>query len=100
MTDWRVWVMFAVGLTLIWLAVYKKYEPNLLLPMGFGCLLANIPQSSAVGGGFKPVVNLALVYRKILCHYNSCKTYDKERRQERESPSNLADHYYRAERGF
>lgn len=56
MTDWRVWVMFAVGLTLIWLAVYKKYEPNLLLPMGFGCLLANIPQSSAVGGGFLDIL--------------------------------------------
>jgi oxaloacetate decarboxylase beta subunit len=56
MTDWRVWVMFAVGLTLIWLAVYKKYEPNLLLPMGFGCLLANIPQSSAVSGGFLDIL--------------------------------------------
>ncbi|MHB8070786.1 MAG: sodium ion-translocating decarboxylase subunit beta [Candidatus Cryosericum sp.] len=56
MADWRVWVMFGVGLTLIWLAVKKEYEPNLLLPMGFGCLLANIPFSSAVNGGFLDVL--------------------------------------------
>jgi sodium ion-translocating decarboxylase beta subunit len=56
MADWRVWVMFGVGLALIWLAVKKEYEPNLLLPMGFGCLLANIPFSSAVNGGFLDVL--------------------------------------------
>ncbi len=56
MSDWRVWAMFGVGLALIWLAVKKEYEPNLLLPMGFGCLLANIPFSSAVGGGFLDVL--------------------------------------------
>ena len=56
MADWPVWVMFVVGLTLIWLAVRKKYEPNLLLPMGFGCLLANIPRSSAAGGGFLDIL--------------------------------------------
>jgi oxaloacetate decarboxylase beta subunit len=36
-------VMIAVGLVLIALAVSKEYEPVLLLPIGFGCLLANIP---------------------------------------------------------
>jgi len=36
-------VMIAVGLLLIYLAIVKKYEPVLLLPIGFGCLLANIP---------------------------------------------------------
>ena len=56
MADWRVWTMFVVGLALIWLAVKKEYEPNLLLPMGFGCLLANIPLSSAVNGGFLDVL--------------------------------------------
>jgi len=36
-------VMIAVGVVLIYLAVAKEYEPVLLLPIGFGCLLANIP---------------------------------------------------------
>ncbi|MBP6176854.1 MAG: sodium ion-translocating decarboxylase subunit beta [Anaerolineales bacterium] len=36
-------VMITVSLVLIYLAVIKEYEPVLLLPIGFGCLLANIP---------------------------------------------------------
>lgn len=36
-------VMLAVGGILIALAVVKEYEPVLLLPIGFGCILANIP---------------------------------------------------------
>jgi sodium ion-translocating decarboxylase beta subunit len=36
-------VMIAVALVLIYLAVFKEMEPVLLLPIGFGCLLANIP---------------------------------------------------------
>jgi len=65
MADWRVWVMFGVGLTLIWLAVKKEYEPNLLLPMGFGCLLANIPFSSAVNGGFLDVLYKAGIANEL-----------------------------------
>ncbi len=38
-------LMIAVGLTLVYLAVAKEYEPVLLLPIGFGCILANIPLS-------------------------------------------------------
>jgi sodium ion-translocating decarboxylase beta subunit len=36
-------VMIAVGAILIVLAVVKEYEPVLLLPIGFGCIVANIP---------------------------------------------------------
>lgn len=36
-------VMITVALVLIYLAVFKEIEPVLLLPIGFGCLLANIP---------------------------------------------------------
>jgi sodium ion-translocating decarboxylase beta subunit len=36
-------VMITVALVLIYLAVFKEMEPVLLLPIGFGCLLANIP---------------------------------------------------------
>ncbi|MFA6368332.1 MAG: sodium ion-translocating decarboxylase subunit beta, partial [Bacteroidales bacterium] len=38
---WQNLVMIAVGLTLIFLAVKKQYEPTLLLPMGFGAILVN-----------------------------------------------------------
>lgn len=40
---WQNLVMIAVGGILIALAVIKEYEPVLLLPIGFGCILANIP---------------------------------------------------------
>ena len=36
-------VMLLVCLVLLWLAIHKKFEPLLLLPIGFGGLLANIP---------------------------------------------------------
>jgi len=42
-------IMIVVGLVLIWLAISKKYEPALLLPIGFGTILTNIPGSAAVG---------------------------------------------------
>ena len=35
--------MLAVGFTLIGLGIFKEYEPVLLVPIGFGCMLANIP---------------------------------------------------------
>ncbi len=38
-------VMILVAFVLIYLAIWKKFEPLLLLPIGFGCLLANIPMS-------------------------------------------------------
>lgn len=42
-------IMFAIGGLLIYLAIAKEYEPMLLLPIGFGAILCNIPLSSAVG---------------------------------------------------
>ena len=38
-------VMLGVSLVLLYLAIWKKFEPLLLLPIGFGCLLANLPGS-------------------------------------------------------
>ncbi|MDR1835775.1 MAG: sodium ion-translocating decarboxylase subunit beta [Fusobacteriaceae bacterium] len=40
---WRYCIMLAVALVLIYLAVYKGFEPLLLLPIAFGVLLANLP---------------------------------------------------------
>lgn len=45
---WQHLVMITVGLILIYLAIAKNYEPTLLLPMGFGAILVNIPLSSAI----------------------------------------------------
>ena len=46
-------VMILVGLTLIYLAIVKKFEPLLLLPIGFGAILTNIPVAGiAESGGF------------------------------------------------
>lgn len=47
--SWQQVVMLAVGGTLIYLAIRKEYEPLLLLPIGFGAILTNIPGSSAIG---------------------------------------------------
>ena len=46
-------IMIVVGLTLIYLAIVKKFEPLLLLPIGFGSILTNIPVAGiAESGGF------------------------------------------------
>lgn len=46
--DWRYIVMWLIGGTLIFLAIKFKMEPTLLLPLGFGTILVNIPFSGAV----------------------------------------------------
>ena len=45
---WQQAVMYVVGAILIYLAIEKDYEPSLLLPMGFGAILVNIPGSGAL----------------------------------------------------
>lgn len=47
--SWKELVMLVIGLALIALAIIKEYEPTLLLPIGFGCVLANLGMSSEVG---------------------------------------------------
>ncbi|MEE0970425.1 MAG: sodium ion-translocating decarboxylase subunit beta [Clostridia bacterium] len=47
--DWKQVVMWAIGGLLIYLAIAKKMEPTLLLPMGFGAILVNLPLSGAIG---------------------------------------------------
>lgn len=42
---WQDAVMYVVGAVLIWLAISKEYEPMLLLPIGFGAILVNLPLS-------------------------------------------------------
>lgn len=40
---WQQVVMYGIGILLIYLAIAKKYEPMLLLPIGFGAILVNLP---------------------------------------------------------
>ena len=46
--DWKMLVMWAIGGVLIYLAIKKDMEPTLLLPMGFGAILVNLPFSGAI----------------------------------------------------
>jgi len=46
--QWQQVVMWAIGGLLIFLAIKKDMEPTLLLPMGFGAILVNLPSSGAV----------------------------------------------------
>ena len=57
--DWTNLVMFAIAGILIFLAITKEYEPLLLIPIGFGILMANFPlaELSSYGDGI-----IALIY--------------------------------------
>jgi len=58
---WGNWAMFAAGGILIYLAITKKYEPLLLIPIGFGTILANLPlaEMGSYGEGI-----IALIYNQ------------------------------------
>jgi len=45
---WKQFVMYVVGGLLIYLAIEKEYEPALLMPMGFGAILVNLPLSGVI----------------------------------------------------
>ena len=45
---WQQIVMYVIGAVLIWLAIEKGFEPSLLMPMGFGAILVNLPLSGVM----------------------------------------------------
>jgi len=51
LADYRNFVMLAIGCLFVYLAIAKKYEPLLLLPIGFGVLIGNIPFFKGFGLG-------------------------------------------------
>jgi oxaloacetate decarboxylase beta subunit len=64
---WQNFVMFAIGGVLIFLAIRKGYEPLLLIPIGFGAILANLPNAmmsasaeaiASAGAGGSPLLQL------------------------------------------
>lgn len=50
-------MMMAIGAALIYLAIAREYEPVLLLPIGFGCILANIPLAGLTAGAGTPAIS-------------------------------------------
>ena len=65
---WQAVLMLLIGSVLIWLAIAKKVEPVLLVPIGFGCILANIPLGGAAdaeGGGFLAILRDAGIHTEI-----------------------------------
>ena len=76
--------MYVVGALLIYLAIKKDYEPSLLLPMGFGAILVNLPMLSLIhiclGKGLVPMIFVFLgscVFRvawiyTVFAHFQMC----------------------------
>jgi sodium ion-translocating decarboxylase beta subunit len=55
---WGNWIMFIIAGILIYLAIKKQYEPLLLIPIGFGAILANLPlgQMGSYGEGIIAII--------------------------------------------
>ena len=73
---WQMVVMWGIGALLIYLAIAKKMEPSLLLPMGFGAILVNLPLSGAITQGvteapFLPCLKQACPTSCFLCCFSS-----------------------------
>lgn len=62
--DWRMLVMWLVVLILLYLAVFKQFEPLLLVPIAFGALLANLPTEGVTN---KPAVPLISPVSGVVC---------------------------------
>ena len=54
--DWRMIVMWAVVAVLLYLAVFKEFEPLLLVPIAFGALLANLPTEGVINKPAGPII--------------------------------------------
>ena len=51
MLDYRYLIMICMGLIFVYLGIAKEYEPLLLVPIGFGILMGNIPVFKGLGLG-------------------------------------------------
>ncbi len=61
LTDYRYLIMAVVGMVFIYLGIAKNYEPLLLIPIGFGILMGNIPVFKGLG--------LAIYENNSVLHY-------------------------------
>src|SRR5512136_1121771 len=63
---WSNPVMIIVGLVLLYLGIKKDFEPLLLVPIGFGCILVNIPLAGLMEeGGFLKIIYDAGVITEV-----------------------------------
>ena len=71
---WENGVMILVGLVLLYLSIAKEYEPLLLLPIAFGCIMANFPNTGfndemgvmmAIGFGIKYEIFPPLIFMGV-----------------------------------
>ena len=64
--EWENLVMLAVGCFFVWLAIKKNFEPLLLVPIGFGMLIGNIPfQQGMEIGIYEPGSVLNILYNGV-----------------------------------
>ena len=64
--NWQAVAMLVISGVLLWLGIARKVEPVLLVPIGFGCMLANIPLGGASEtGGFLAVLREAGIHTEI-----------------------------------
>jgi Na+-transporting methylmalonyl-CoA/oxaloacetate decarboxylase beta subunit len=61
--EWKQVVMWLIGGLLIYLAIKKDMEPALLLPMGFGAILVNLPFSGAITQRYGDIVETGILNR-------------------------------------
>ena len=59
--EWQQVVMWIIGGILIYLAIRRQMEPTLLLPMGFGAILVNLPLSGAVTQVYDGVAEIGVI---------------------------------------
>ena len=59
--SWNEIIMFAIAGVFLFLAITKEYEPLLLIPIGFGIILANLPLADMSSNGTGLI---ALIYSK------------------------------------
>ena len=63
---WGNALMLAIGCFFIWLAVAKDYEPLLLVPIGFGILIGNVPFRSGLNiGVYEPGSVMSILYQGV-----------------------------------
>jgi len=60
--NWGTIIMIGIGCTLLWLGIKKDCEPLLLVPIGFGCVLTNIPLGDLMGheGFLRTIYNMGV----------------------------------------
>lgn len=58
--------MLLIGLLLLFLAIKKKFEPLLLVPIGFGAILANIPMAGLAESASFQAVYKAMTYESAM----------------------------------